>query len=89
MGLDLVSKEHVEGETADHVSKEHVGAAIYCRRSTLAKHQDRNPVWHSCGPLGTEGVEGETADQDSPETWGWTLSDVVLSSAAVQAHLPE
>ena len=71
-----------------HLSKEHVGAAIYCRRSTLAKHQDMNPVWHSCGPLGTEGVEGETADQDSPETWGWTLPNVVLMAAAVQAHLP-
>ena len=29
------------------------------------------------------------ADLDSPEKWGWTLSDVELSTAAVQAHLTE
>ena len=72
-----------------HLSKEHVGAAIYCRQSTLDAYQDMEPIWRSCGPLGTDGVEGETADLDIPETWGWTLSDVVLMAAAVQAHLPQ
>ena len=72
-----------------HLSKAHVGAAIFCRRSTLAAYLDQLPVWQCCGPLGTEGFEGETADQDIPETWGWTLPDKSLLLAAAQAHLPQ
>ena len=41
------------------------------------------------GTCGTEGSVGATADQDVPESWGWELSDSVLSEKAVQAHPEE
>ena len=71
-----------------HLSKEHVGGNIFCRQSTLDRFRDMLPVWLSCGPLGTDGVEGETVDKDIPETWGWTLSDVTLR-CAVAVQCPE
>ena len=71
-----------------HLHKAHVGGDIFCRVSTINRYMDMYPEWHNLGPLGTDGIEGETADQDVPETWGWTLTDVQLSAAAVQAHLP-
>ena len=67
--------------------KVHVGGNIFCRRSSMGKYQDLEPEWRNLGPLGTAGMEGETAEQDIPETWGWTLSDVTLQTAAVEAHL--
>ena len=71
------------------LSKAHVGALIYCRRGALANWQDLLPEWRSCGTLGTEGREGETPDQDIQEFWGWALSDLILTTAATEAHLQE
>ena len=69
--------------------KVHIGGDIHCRMGALNAYQALDPPWLNLGPLGTEGFEGETAEQDVRETWGWTLADVQLLSAAVMAHLPE
>ena len=62
------------------------GGNIFCRQCSIAQCQDREPEWPRLGPLGTDGVEGETAEQDNPETWGWALPDVILQTAAAGAH---
>ena len=67
--------------------KVHVGGNIFCRQSSIAQYQDLEPEWRNLGLVGTDGAEGETAEQDIPTTWGWTLSDVTLQTAAVGAHL--
>ena len=64
------------------LSEAHVGAHIFCREDTLADHNSLHPPWVNIGSLGTEGKEGDTADDDVPESWGWTLSDAVLLQAA-------
>ena len=71
------------------LSKANVGAPIFCRQGTLNSWADLEPPWLSCGTLGTEGQVGESPDADIPECWGWTLSDIILTTAAVQAHLTE
>ena len=58
------------------------GARSALRTGSSAR---RVPPWPGeCyrGSLGTEGREGDTADDDVPESWGWTLSDAVLLQAA-------
>ena len=72
-----------------HLCKDHVGADIFCRVGTMANYEAMEPLWRRLGTLGTEGHEGEKPDSDIAESWGWTLSDVMLSSAAIQAHLTE
>ena len=67
--------------------KAHVGGNIFCRQSSIAQHQDLQPERRNLGPLGADGVEGETAKQYVPETWGWALPDATLQTAAVGAHL--
>ena len=67
-------------------SKVHVGARIYCRKGDLANYKNLHPEWRGIGTLGTEGFEGESAEADVPESWGWSLSDDILCSAAQQAH---
>ena len=67
--------------------KVHVGGDICCRVGSLTKYKQLQPLWRCLGPLGTEGVEGETADQDVPETWGWTLPDSTSLEAAARVHL--
>ena len=64
-----------------------VGGYIVCRQSSIAQYRDLEPEWRNLGPLSTEGKEGETAEQDIPETWGWTLAYVTLQTAAAGAHL--
>ena len=70
------------------LSKAHVGAVIKCRKGRLENWQDLQPEWRPC-TLNTEGREGETPDLDIPEYWGWTLSDLTLTTAAAEAHLRE
>ena len=67
--------------------KAQVGGNIFCKQSSIAQYRDLAPEWRNLGPLGTDGVEGETAEQDIPETWGWALPDVTLQTAAAGAHL--
>ena len=55
--------------------------------SSIERYMDMYPEWVELGPLGTDGIEGETPAQDVAETWGWTLPDSQLFAAAVQAHL--
>ena len=74
---------------ATPLSKVHVGSEIFCRVGTLENYGDVHTQWRSMGTCGTEGSEGATADQDVPESWGWELSDSVLSEKAVQAHPEE
>ena len=71
------------------MSKVRVGGDILCREGTLANYRNLHPQWRSMGTCGTEGSEGATADQDVPESWGWGLSDSVLSEKAAQVHLEE
>ena len=67
-------------------SKAHVGAHIYCRRGNMDDYMNLRPEWKDIGTLGTEGFEGESAEADIPESWGWVLSNDILYSAAQQAH---
>ena len=67
------------------LSEAHVGAPIFCRKGSLWQWKDQEPQWLSIGAMGTNGREGWTADEDIPETWGFTLSDHELISAAAGA----
>ena len=52
----------------DISGKAHVGNNSVCWQSSIAQYQDLETEWRNLGPLGTDGVEGETAEQDIPET---------------------
>ena len=69
--------------------KANVGGNVFCRLGSIATYKDLQPPWRNLGTLSTEGFEAENPEEDIPESWGWTLPDQTLLSAALQAPQPE
>jgi hypothetical protein len=60
----------------------HVGEPIYWKKGTLSDW-GRSHGWECIGTLGTEGKDGETPEDDIPETWAFLWRGEQLLEAAV------
>ena len=60
---------------------------MYTAAGEHERFADVEPEWLNCGPLDTQGIEGDHPSEDIPESWAWTLSDTALNVAAIEAEL--